>query len=230
MTRRRVTTAAALATALVVLVALGPVHGTLVAALGTAAVVARQRLTPARADRHVTDTVESTDGTPPSATAWAQFLDAAASEVRSGASLAESWRGAARRHPVTGSAVSPHRTLAAALDRTTDDRDEAVVLQVAGAAAALGGPVAATLDAGAALLRERAAARADALAHSAQARLSARVMTAVPLVFAAWSAVSSASFRGAVASPVGAASIVLGAGLNTVGWRWMRAVVDRATP
>ena len=187
-------------------------------------------LVPARHHDPVREPTGRTAGPAPTATAWANFLDAAASEVRSGSSLTESWAAAGRRQPVTGAAVVPGRTLAESLEHATTDRDEAVVLQVARVAVALGGPVAATLDAGAALLRERAAARAEALAHSSQARLSARVMTAVPLVFAAWSAVSSASFRSAVVNPVGTASIVVGAALNLAGWRWMRAVVVGATP
>ncbi len=107
--------------------------------------------------------------------------------------------------------------------------DEAVVVQVLGAAAELGGPVAATLDAGASLLRERVAAREEALAHSAQARLSARVLTAVPVAFAAWSAVGSGSFRAAVLTPAGTAAVALGGALNLAGWWWMRRVVARVT-
>ncbi|MFZ9629243.1 MAG: type II secretion system F family protein [Ilumatobacteraceae bacterium] len=207
----------------------GVVQSAVVLAVGVTAVRVRPLLAPGRG-RHRTAPRTADVTVSPDAAVWAQFLDAVASEVRSGTSLAESWVEAARRRPVTGRAVAPGRSLAASLALDTDDRDESVVLQVAGAATVLGGPVAATLDAGAVLLRERAAARADAAAHSAQARLSARVMTAVPLVFAGWSALSSASFRSAVTSPAGAVSIVIGAGLNAGGWRWMRAVVDRAAP
>lgn len=156
------------------------------------------------------------------AATWATLLDTTAAEVRSGAALSAAWTRALERH---GLDIDP--TPAAAARRTPRDRDEAVVVQVIGAAVELGGPIAATLDAGAALLRERVAARADAEAHAAQARLSARVLTAVPLVFAAWSAVSSAGFRAALLGGPGAVAACLGAGLNLAGWRWMRHIVER---
>ena len=88
--------------------------------------------------------------------------------------------------------------------------------------------MASTLDAASALLRERAAIRAEAHAYSAQARLSARVLTAVPLVFAAWSLGSSRSFRSAVLSQFGLASTAAGALCNLAGWWWMRQIVGKA--
>jgi tight adherence protein B len=106
--------------------------------------------------------------------------------------------------------------------------DEAVVVHVLATAARLGGPMAATVQSGAALLRERAAVREEARAHSAQARLSARVLTVVPMSFAAWSYAASSSFRHAVATPAGSASIAAGVAFNVVGWWWMRHIVREA--
>ncbi|MFM8267550.1 MAG: type II secretion system F family protein [Ilumatobacteraceae bacterium] len=159
---------------------------------------------------------------PTTAAMWAALLDTTAAEVRSGASLSIAWTRALERH---GLDIDPNP--GAAARRTPRDPDEAVVVQVVGAAVELGGPIAATLDAGAALLRERLATRADAAAHAAQARLSARVLTAVPLVFAAWSAASSSGFRTALLGGPGAVAACLGAGLNLAGWRWMRHIVER---
>jgi hypothetical protein len=106
------------------------------------------------------------------------------------------------------------------------DADTALTVQAITAAAALGGPVAATLDEAAAVLRERLAGRAERRAHSAQARLSARVLTVVPLGFAAWSAVSSQRTRDAyLSSSAGAACACAGLVLNIAGWRWMRRIV-----
>lgn len=156
------------------------------------------------------------------AATWAALLDTTAAEVRSGAALSVSWTRAVERHEPD---IDP--TVAVAARRTPRDADEAVVIQVIGAAVELGGPIAATLDAGAVLLRERMAARADAAAHAAQARLSARVLTAVPVVFAAWSAASSAGFRDALLGGPGTIAACLGAGLNLAGWRWMRHIVER---
>jgi Flp pilus assembly protein TadB len=82
---------------------------------------------------------------------------------------------------------------------------------------------------GANMLRERAAVRAEAAAHAAQARLSARVLTVVPIGFAAWSATASHAFRRAVATPAGVTSAALGIVVNLVGWWWMHHIVRRAT-
>lgn len=166
----------------------------------------------------------------PTAHDWAAFLDALATEVRAGSALGMAWQQSLRRQAVRGNAISPERPLDATLSLTAGSGDEAVVLQVTGAVAALGGPMALTIDAGAALLRERAAARADAVAHAAQARLSARVLTVVPIGFAAWSALTSESFRAGIGTAVGAASVAIGAVLNAAGWSWMRSLVARAAP
>jgi tight adherence protein B len=87
----------------------------------------------------------------------------------------------------------------------------------------------ATVQSGATLLHERAAVRAEALAHAAQARLSARVLTAVPVVFAAWNLTTSTTFRRAVCTPAGAVAAVAGAALSAVGWWWMQRVVQRVS-
>ena len=91
----------------------------------------------------------------------------------------------------------------------------------------LGGPIAATLDAAAAVLRERDAARAERRAHGAQARLSARVLTIVPLGFAAWSAVTSQQTRAVyLSTAAGAACAAFGLMLNALGWRWINRILD----
>lgn len=158
----------------------------------------------------------------PSASDWATFLDTTSTEVRSGSSLIAALAHARRRHPALAA-----RTFS--FDGAIDP-DLAVVAQSIHAALQLGGPVAATLHHGAALLRERAAQRAEVVAHSAQARLSAQVLTAVPLLFTAWSMSTSASFRHAIATPVGRAAAIGGLLCNAAGWCWMRHIIDKATP
>ena len=225
-------------------------------ALGTASLgaVTVPLITPARrpdtADTGIAPRVHGADGSPPparrfaptqksgrsapratpvpDASGWAALLDHVSTHLRSGDSLITAWSTALHECPVVGAAVAPGRPLADTIGSTTTDPDEAVVVQAIAAAAALGGPMAATIDAAAALLRERATIRAEALAHSAQARLSARVLTAVPLVFAAWSSVTSDSFRHSLGTPVGLACVALGAVLNVTGWRWMRRIVTGA--
>ncbi|MCE9621761.1 MAG: type II secretion system F family protein [Actinomycetia bacterium] len=159
-----------------------------------------------------------------SASEWAAFLDTTSTEVRSGSSLIAALAHARARHP------SVAARLASAEEYTNADPDRAVVVQSMAATLELGGPIAATLHHGAALLRERAAQRAEATAHSAQARLSAKVLTAVPLLFAAWSATTSDTFRHAMTSPTGIAAALAGLVSNAVGWWWMRRIVAKATP
>ncbi len=157
-----------------------------------------------------------------SASEWAAFLDTTSTEVRSGSSLLAALAHSRSRHPTLAARVF-------SFDGNADP-DLAIVAQSLSAALELGGPVAATLHHGAALLRERAAQRAEAMAYSAQARLSAKVLTAVPLVFTAWSAATSATFRQAITSPTGLTAAAAGLACNTGGWWWMRRIVTRASP
>ncbi|MGB8859622.1 MAG: type II secretion system F family protein, partial [Ilumatobacteraceae bacterium] len=174
---------------------------------------ARRRLTRAR---------------PPTADEWAALLDAISSELRTGASLAAALQQSLLRTRPRGTVITPSSSLASLTAAHATPPDEAVVLQAVGAAHAVGGPMAATIDAASTLLRERAAIRGEALAHSAQARLSARVLTAVPIVFATWSMASSRSFRTALLSPIGLSSACLGGLCNLLGWWWMRRIVHKA--
>lgn len=197
--------------------------------VGLAGGAGRLRLAPTRATAEWraarSATVSRRPPPPPSPQEWAALLDAVAADARSGSSLSTAWEAAIARHHVQGVVAQPGRTLRDLVHQRSPHASEAVVLNALGTAAALGGSAAATLDAAAAMLRERAAAQAEAHAHSAQARLSARVLTTVPLGFAAWSAVSSSSFRAAVLTPAGIASLALGTTLNLIGWWWMRRIV-----
>jgi Flp pilus assembly protein TadB len=169
----------------------------------------------------------------PTADEWAAVLDGVSAEVRTGSSLAVALQQALVRSQPHGQSITPSTTLAsiAATIATAEaaDPDEAVVVQAISAAHSLGGPAAATIDAASALLRERSAIRGEALAHSAQARLSARVLTGVPLTFAGWSLLSSRSFRTALLSEVGLASALIGATCNLIGWWWMRRIVAKVS-
>lgn len=139
---------------------------------------------------------------------WADALDAIAAEVRSGSSLTTAIERTARRSPGDGAAVALHAL---------------------GAAATLGGPVAATLQHGALVLRDRHAAQAESAAHSAQARLSAAVLTALPLAFTAFAMTTSPSFRAAALSPPGVVAMALGGALNLIGRHWMSRLVGRSS-
>lgn len=159
---------------------------------------------------------------------WDRFLDGVAADVRGGASLRHAVVATATRlcpdHPIADPTGDPTGDAGWAIG----DPDLAVVRQTLAAAATFGGATAATVQSGANLLRERAAVRAEAAAHSAQARLSARVLTLVPVGFAAWSAAVSAGFRAALATPAGVTAAAVGALLNVTGWVWMRRIVRSA--
>ncbi len=166
---------------------------------------------------------------PPTIDEWAALLDAVSAEVRTGSSLSAAIGQAVGHCQPHGRVLTPTVTLASIdVAGSTPDANEAVVLHTLRAAHALGGPTAATLDAASALLRERALIRSEATAHSAQARLSARVLTAVPIAFAGWSALSSRTFRAAALSPLGLASTLAGGACNLFGWWWMRRIVEKA--
>ena len=82
------------------------------------------------------------------------------------------------------------------------------------------------LDRAAAVVRERRTWQHERVVQAAQARTSARVLTFLPLAFAAWGVATSASVRAAYAdSPVTIVVAALGVALNAVGWWWMRRVV-----
>ncbi len=162
---------------------------------------------------------------------YASLLDSVARQVRSGSSLTSAVIDEIDVSSSLGVVVdrlTAGRSLAEALSAVDlDEADVALTVQALSATAHLGGPIAATLDEAAAVLRERVAGRAERRAHGAQARLSARVLTIVPLGFAAWSAVASQRTRDVyVTTTAGGISALCGIALNLTGWHWMRRIAD----
>jgi Flp pilus assembly protein TadB len=163
-------------------------------------------------------------------TDYASMLDSIARQVRSGSTLTSAISDEIGTcHPLRGVAerlaggCSLMQALAA-ID--SSEPDLALTLQALSATAHLGGPIAVTLDEAAAVLRERATARAERKAHGAQARLSARVLTVVPLGFAGWSVVASTRTRDVyVSSLSGGICALCGLALNVAGWRWMNKII-----
>lgn len=100
--------------------------------------------------------------------------------------------------------------------------DISFVLQSLVAAAAGGTGTAHALERASWVLRERHVVREERRVHAAQAVLSARVMSWMPVGFGAIMLVASPSVREVVLfSPLGLVCAVAGAGLNVVGHRWM---------
>jgi tight adherence protein B len=112
----------------------------------------------------------------------------------------------------------------AALDVSSPHLDLAVV--VLRACAEHGGAAAEPIDRAAAALRQRAALDGERRTHSAQARMSATVMTLLPGAMLALLLATSASVRSAVAQPGGLAAVALGTALNAAGWWWMRRTIE----
>ena len=64
--------------------------------------------------------------------------------------------------------------------------------------------------------------------QSAQARLSAVVLTWLPVAVLALLVLTSGGVRHVVSSPVGIVLLGSGSLLNLAGWWWMRRIVERA--
>lgn len=107
--------------------------------------------------------------------------------------------------------VSPHVDLA---------------LVVLRACAVNGGPPSEPIDRAAAVLRSRQADADERRTQSAQARLSALVMTILPGAILAVLLLTSGAVRGVLASGAGFVLLTIGAMLNLLGWRWMRSIVS----
>ena len=100
-----------------------------------------------------------------------------------------------------------------------------LALAVIVAAADVGGSAAEPLDRVAGALRQRAADHDERGVHAAQARLSAHVMTAVPLLMLAFLTVFDDDVRAVLTRPVGVTCVGIGLTLNAAGWFWMRRIV-----
>ena len=146
------------------------------------------------------------------------FLDALARAVRSGASM----------HAALDSAAQHDHRLVELIQRGPPATPgQQLVCQAVRMAQEMGGQVGAIFDGAAAVLRERQAIHGEARAHSAQARLSAGVLTWLPIGFAAVIALGERG-RAALASPVGLTCVAVGATLNGLGWLWMRRLIGSA--
>lgn len=161
----------------------------------------------------------------------AAVLDTAAREVRSGSSVGLALRAALTQHtsilPELTERLRRGEPVAGAADGTLSRHPaEAVLLQTVRTAVRTGGPVADTFDRGAEVLRERVAWANERRAHGAQARLSATLLTLVPVGFAALGFVASARVRTAYSEvPATVPLTVLGVLVNAAGWSWMRRLI-----
>jgi len=167
---------------------------------------------------------------PPDDTAVAEWCRRVAAGVRGGSSLSSAVIDAGEDgspFPEAGHAIRRGRPLSDVLRSTTGDPRSAVGLAapVLATCAELGGPAAGAIEQLGAVLDARAAARAERDAASAQARLSARVLTVVPLGVVGLLLVVEPAVRRTLATPAGSICLVAGAGLDLTGWWWMRRMI-----
>jgi tight adherence protein B len=152
-------------------------------------------------------------------------------DLRVGDGLAAATSSALHRHRGTLStlraALDAGAPLAAALGAArVADADERLVVQTLRVCERTGGRMGSAVDRAVLVLRERAAWERERAVQSAQARLSATVLTLLPLAFAAWGVVSSARIRRAYSEiPLCGVAAVVGVALNGIGWLWMRRLV-----
>jgi tight adherence protein B len=175
---------------------------------------------------------------PPGDDDVAEWCEHVARGVRAGSSLGHALVQAGAIAPAGGAGFEPVvRAIGRGLglaDALGDlhDHDPAsstgLVVPVLAACAELGGPAALPLERVAATLHARAAERAERRTNSAQARLSARVLTTVPLGTLALLAVAEPAVRASLTSELGVVCLVLGGLLNVAGWYWMRHLVRGA--
>lgn len=165
----------------------------------------------------------------------ANWCDDMARGLRSGSSLTTAFTDSGHDHLAMASVVAPviaqvarGRSLVDALRAaTTETSAGGLALTVVRTCAELGGPAAGPLERVAATLRARDALRQEQHAHSAQAQMSARVMTLIPVGMLALLASTDPRVRESVGTPAGVATVTLGATLNLVGWWWMQRIIGR---
>lgn len=161
----------------------------------------------------------------------AEWCESLARVVRSGSTMVAAVRSVepplSCRPDIDGIVLALDRgvRLSEALAVSSDSSHLALALAVLRACAINGGPPAEPLDRAASTLRSRAADAAERTTQSAQARLSAVVMTVLPLAMLALLLATSPTTRSAALTSTGMVAILIGGALNLLGWRWMRRIV-----
>lgn len=167
------------------------------------------------------------------------LLDHLCRELRAGASFSAALVDGLDQHPAVlaglrtalhrGAPVGDALARLAAHPTAQLDATDTLVVQALRAAHAAGGSGVDALDRAAIVLRERRAWRHERRAQSAQARLSARVLTLLPVVFAGWGIATDSRVRAAYAlSPLPGVCTACGLLLDLAGWWWMRRLVRGA--
>ncbi|HYN34126.1 MAG TPA: type II secretion system F family protein [Ilumatobacteraceae bacterium] len=170
---------------------------------------------------------------PPSAKAVAEWCDDLARQLRSGSTLRDAMTTTLPSDPATRRSTNELRRRLdrgrAVVDACEPPSDAGAHLRLAiiviTTAARLGGSPAPAIDRTAATLRQRAVDADERSVQAAQARLSAHVLTAVPLAMLLLLLVTDADVRVAATSTLGGACIGVGLSLNALGSVWMRRII-----
>ena len=179
----------------------------------------------------------ATTSAPRTSLAVTDFLDAIARDVRSGFSLASSFVQCSDQQPDSNHWSQPVAqqclrgvVLADALVEcalptwTPEIRFASRTLAVASSG---GAGVAPALEHSASVLREQQGLMLDRDVQAAQAHLSTKVLTWLPIAVFAWIAITDPVARGfLLGTPVGMCCVATGIALNVSGRKWMSHVVD----
>ena len=187
----------------------------------------------------ITSTTTSATTSPPTSPPLAitDFLDAIARDVRSGFSLASSfvqcsdqqsddnhWSHPIARQCLRGVVLADALVECALPTWTPEIRFASRTLAVASAG---GAGVAPALEHSASVLREQQALILDRDVQAAQAQLSTKVLTWLPIAVFAWIAITDPIARiFLLSTPVGMCCVATGITLNVSGRKWMSHVVD----
>ena len=166
--------------------------------------------------------------------AVAEWCDDIARSIRAGDTLRAAVS-ATPDHAGVAAATAPFRARLARGEVVADSAERveqtghqphlAMATSVIAASSRLGEVRAEPFDRVAAVLRLRDADQQERAVHSAQAAMSARVLTALPVAMLALLLVTDSDVRTALTQPVGATLVALGTGFNTAGLLWMRRIV-----
>jgi tight adherence protein B len=183
----------------------------------------------------ITSAITSATTTPP--LAITDFLDAIARDVRSGFSLASSfvqcsdqqsddnhWSQPVAQQCLRGVVLADALVECALPTWTPEIRFASRTLAVASAG---GAGVAPALEHSASVLREQQALMLDRDVQAAQAQLSTKVLTWLPIAVFAWIAITDPIARMfLLTTPFGMCCVATGITLNVSGRKWMSHVVD----
>ena len=185
----------------------------------------------------ITATTSATTSAPRTSLAVTDFLDAIARDVRSGFSLASSfvqcsdqlpdsnhWSQPVAQQCLRGVVLADALVECALPTWTPEIRFASRTLAVASAG---GAGVAPALEHSASVLREQQGLMLDRDVQAAQAQLSTKVLTWLPIAVFAWIAITDPIARSFLLStPAGMCCVATGITLNVAGRKWMSRVVS----